>query len=298
MCKMCIFARIVFIFAVIAAAIFLWNEAHGAEPSVRINEIAWMGTETSANDEWMELFNASDTAVDLAGWQLRAQDGSPDIMLGGMIPAGGYMLLERTDDSTIPTIAAHQIYTGSLGNDGEILELVDAQGLVQDTIEASGGWPAGDKTTKGTRERGGSGSAWHTGPAGGTPRAKNSSSVPPPPAAQEEEENIVLTQTYQEPAENAPSQQNNPITPTQNNNERVNETYTARTSEKNPSPASTPSILAGIGTNSGDGFAHDLQKNSMTPGIPPFFIAGGIVLALVITLSIGIVLAGQDKKTI
>ena len=37
---------------------------------VVINEVAWGGTEASPYDEWIELFNASDETVDLAGWIL------------------------------------------------------------------------------------------------------------------------------------------------------------------------------------------------------------------------------------
>ena len=76
---------------------------------VVLNEIAWMGTLTSANDEWIELFNDTGGDVNLAGWTLAATDGTPSIALSGTIPAGGYFLLERTDDSTVPSVAADQI---------------------------------------------------------------------------------------------------------------------------------------------------------------------------------------------
>ena len=90
---------------------------------VVLNEIAWMGTLTSASDEWIELFNNSGADIDLAGWTLTAADGTPSIVLSGTIPAGGHFLLERTDDSTIPAVPADQIYTGALTNSGEVLEL-------------------------------------------------------------------------------------------------------------------------------------------------------------------------------
>jgi hypothetical protein len=35
---------------------------------VVISEIAWMGTSTSANDEWIELYNNSASPVSLSGW--------------------------------------------------------------------------------------------------------------------------------------------------------------------------------------------------------------------------------------
>jgi hypothetical protein len=57
---------------------------------VVINEIAWMGTATSANDEWIELYNASSTAISLTDWTLSASDGTPDITLSGTIASKSY----------------------------------------------------------------------------------------------------------------------------------------------------------------------------------------------------------------
>lgn len=102
---------------------------------VVINEIAWMGTAADANDEWIELYNAGDVAVDLAGWTLWAQDGIPKISLSGSVPAQGYYLMERTSSSSTD-ISEDLIYTGSLENGGEILELRDAGGQLRDSVGA------------------------------------------------------------------------------------------------------------------------------------------------------------------
>ncbi|QPC48446.1 competence protein ComEA [Mangrovibacillus cuniculi] len=117
---------------------------------VVINEIAWMGTTASYADEWVELHNTSSSAVDLSGWTLASQDGSLSVQLSGTIPAGGYYLLERTDDTTIPDKQANLIYSGSLDNTGEILSLKDASGTIIDSVDA---WHAGDNTSKATMER-------------------------------------------------------------------------------------------------------------------------------------------------
>ena len=87
-----------------------------ASQSIVINEIAWMGTENSSNDEWIELYNNSEADIDLTGWVLEAADETPSISLEGTITAGGYFLLERTDDSSVTGIAADQIYVGALEN--------------------------------------------------------------------------------------------------------------------------------------------------------------------------------------
>jgi cardiolipin synthase len=96
--------------------------AHRAGEVV-INEVAWMGTAASTYDEWIELKNNTDQDVDLNGWTLAAEDGTPSIALTGTIPANGYYLLERTDDTTVNNIPADQIYTGDLNNSSEVLIL-------------------------------------------------------------------------------------------------------------------------------------------------------------------------------
>jgi phosphatidylserine/phosphatidylglycerophosphate/cardiolipin synthase-like enzyme len=93
---------------------------------VVINEVAWAGTPASHYDEWIELYNNTDREVDLRGWLLTAADGIPAVQLTGVIPAHGFYLLERTDDSTVANIPADQIYTGALENTGETLYLYGA----------------------------------------------------------------------------------------------------------------------------------------------------------------------------
>ncbi len=125
--------------------------------SVVINEIAWMGTSFSANDEWIELFNVTNVPISLEGWTLSSLTGSspdPKITLSGSIPAQGYIILERTDDTTISDIQAFKIYTGALNDTGEALELRDNNGNMVDSIpKADKGWFAGDKNSRASMER-------------------------------------------------------------------------------------------------------------------------------------------------
>ena len=97
-----------------------------------INEIAWSGTLASAFDEWIELHNPNDFAIPLDGWRL-TDGGDIDFLLVGFINPLGYYLLERTDDTTISSLNADQIYTGSLRNSGEVLHLYSASGALVDT---------------------------------------------------------------------------------------------------------------------------------------------------------------------
>ena len=120
---------------------------------VVINEIAWAGTAASPSDEWIELYNTTGAAIDLTGWILSF--GETGIQLGSVeddtlelrsttIEAGGYFLLERTDDETVSDIVADVLYKGGLSNSGVAIELRNAAGELVDRIDSvEEGWPAG-----------------------------------------------------------------------------------------------------------------------------------------------------------
>lgn len=141
-----------------------------------VNEIAWMGGADSASDEWVELYNNGTTSQDLSGWTLSIE-GKKTIALVGQIGASGFYLIERTDDNSVPNIAADLVasFGTGLSNAGAILSLKDSQGLVIDRADGSDNWKIGggeiigDNNTKATANRTGSG--WATGTA--TPRAVN-----------------------------------------------------------------------------------------------------------------------------
>ena len=162
---------------------------------VVINEIAWMGTQFSSNDEWIELYNNTDQNIDLNNWTIKSKDETPNIVLTGVILSNSFYLLERTDDSAISDILADQIYTGALGNEGEYLELRDAQNNLIDEVDCANDWFAGDNENKTTMERidtlsaGSNIENWannaqeikngldaESNPINGTPKTKNSAS--------------------------------------------------------------------------------------------------------------------------
>lgn len=168
--------------------------------SIIINEVAWMGTLSDANHEWIELYNPGTSDVNITGWRLQAADGTPDILLSGIIQAGGYFLLERNQLAT--SVSADQIYTGALGNGppGETLQLFNNSSptpILIDTVNYPDGnpWPRGDNTTKCTMERIGplldEFASWVTSPPNtiaqdnsgnnicGSPRSQNSQFITP-----------------------------------------------------------------------------------------------------------------------
>ena len=140
---------------------------------VRINEIAWMGTALSGANEWIELANEGDAVVDLSGWKIVAEDGSPSITLLGTIAPNGYFLIERTDDTTVLDIPADEIasFGKGLSNGGETLYLKNASDTTIDTVSGGVDWAniGGNNSTKETAQRTSLG--WVTGTP--TPRMQN-----------------------------------------------------------------------------------------------------------------------------
>ena len=172
---------------------------------VVINEIAWAGTAAGASDEWIELYNPTEDDIDLSGWTLRFGERAirfADVEAGALdirrteIEAGGYFLLERTDDTSVANVEADVIYRGGLSNAGVDLQLLDAEGhIVDEALFSEGGWPAG--TSSGAQPPYASmervdahATEWRTndgvirdgldaegGPINGTPGAENAATV-------------------------------------------------------------------------------------------------------------------------
>lgn len=153
---------------VVLSLFLFFNFAYAED--ILINEIAWMGTETSANDEWIELYNPSSSDISLENYILLL--GEKEIPLKGTIKANGFFILERTDETTLPQIKADLIYTGSMKNTGMKISLKEE--VLIDEVNFENGWTVGDNTTKQTAERTESG--WQTSSlVGGSPLAKNTS---------------------------------------------------------------------------------------------------------------------------
>ncbi|MEK7192053.1 MAG: lamin tail domain-containing protein [Patescibacteria group bacterium] len=167
-----------------------------------INEVAWMGSANSSNDEWIELKNNSYLEIDISNYQLIDKEEKIKVNLSGKLSGGGFYLLERTDDNSIPKVDADQIYSGALENAGEGLRLFDGNCNLIDEVFASPDWPAGDNNYKWTMARAADFS-WHNGDYG-TPKSENTlvakaivsaSSAPAPqsqPAASEASPNPSL----------------------------------------------------------------------------------------------------------
>ncbi len=156
---------------------FATNQSPNRQKTI-INEIAWMGTTESANNEWIELKNISGNEINLNGWQLIDQGEQIKITFenNDKISANSFYLLERTDDNSVANIKADKIYTGALSNTNEGLRLFDNQCNLIDEVLANSDWQVGDNSEKRTMERDLNGFNWHTSSIiNGTPKKENSS---------------------------------------------------------------------------------------------------------------------------
>jgi hypothetical protein len=152
---------------------------------IRISEIAWMGTEISTSDEWIELENTGSDSVSLSGWTLVALDDVPTLTLTGSIAGYGTYLIERTDDTSVPHITADLVssFGSGIENGGETLVLRDAGGVERDRVVGEDAWSTigGENESKMTPQR--TGDSWVT--ATPTPRALTTA---PPHSSHKEEE--------------------------------------------------------------------------------------------------------------
>jgi len=148
-----------------------------------INEVAWMGSKNSHNDEWIELKNISNKDINMKGWSLVDNGEQINITFNDLIIKSGQIaLLERTDDNKVPFIKADLIYSGALANNSEELYLFNNNCELEDYVSAMPSWPAGDNVERKTMERNGDFS-WHTYSENGymniwgTPKEENSERI-------------------------------------------------------------------------------------------------------------------------
>lgn len=176
---------------IIALALVVASNVWGQDPTLRLSEVAWAGTEASHYDEWFEVVNDGTVAVDTTGWYLlldlddkgpeedariyltfdKGATQTPDgeLGIGVVLEPGWYGLFERTDDTAVSNRLADGIYTGGLRNTGVLsLSLVNPDGRVVDRVPESGDfadavWPWGSNEAEGkpTMSRSEDGS-WHT----------------------------------------------------------------------------------------------------------------------------------------
>ncbi len=113
--------------------------------SIVINEIMCDPPSGQKADEYIELYNRTGAPVSLVGWKMRG-GVDLDFPAGTTIPAGGYLVVAAST-STIqahyPAVTVVGDWSGSLGNDGDLIRLIDATGNLADEVDykVGGDWP-------------------------------------------------------------------------------------------------------------------------------------------------------------
>lgn len=119
---------------------------------VVISEIAWAGSGDSASDEWLELYNNTDTPITLTNWSIDDDNGAQTYLLQGTIAGHSYYLIESREIAT--SITADLVKSTSLSNAGDSLALKDANQNIIDTVNGNSGvWFAGSNTAHASMER-------------------------------------------------------------------------------------------------------------------------------------------------
>jgi len=180
---------------------------------VVINEVAWMGTEASYSDEWIELYNTTDSSIDIGNWSIYGADtgeclnfSKADDSITTTIPAYDYLIYANDSASVNAPVGTSiaDIWDTTIGmntsSPGQIIlyNAPNCDGNVIDTAnQATGDWFAGDSGDRKTMERkiptgsGTDSSNWDTNnpitasngldasdnPISGTPKCRNSAST-------------------------------------------------------------------------------------------------------------------------
>lgn len=158
----------------------------GGGGKIVINEIQYNPARNADSEDWIELFNDSNQATALDGWELRDENSSFPFPAGTTVQPGEYLVLCNdlaAFSAQFPTVttAIGDLGFGLSGN-GERIELHASDGL-HDTVEYddSSPWPTGPDGDGTTLELifpgsdNASSSAWsESSVLGGTPGQKNS----------------------------------------------------------------------------------------------------------------------------
>ncbi len=179
----------------------------GAQASVFISEIAWMGTEESGTCEWIELYNSGPDTVDLSSWSMRidnpgstktiAFNEAGSVRYSGIASQGFYLLARKSTSCSPPVADTLVDWLGSFGNgisnEGAKITLFAGSEEIDSVNALELGWKdsgVGGKNTSPKKTPQYTGTGWFE--ADPTPRATNK--APEAPELEEPEEEPTPTE--------------------------------------------------------------------------------------------------------
>lgn len=116
---------------------------HADGPSVVFNELMWMGSSVSSADEWIEVHNLTEQAVDLSGWTITKRSNGAEVPMltiptGKIISPLGYFVISNyanTSTSSVLSVVPDYVTTDvALSNSALQLRLYNA---VQQLIDVA-----------------------------------------------------------------------------------------------------------------------------------------------------------------
>ena len=116
---------------------------------VVINEIHYNAASTQDSDDWVELYNPNDYAVDMSYWFFSDSDDAHRYYFapGSLLAEGGFRVLVRKPEdfaSVYPTVSVAEGPIGfGFAGSGELLRLFNAQGQLVDSVryDDQSPWP-------------------------------------------------------------------------------------------------------------------------------------------------------------
>ncbi len=121
--------------------------------AVVINEINWGASNGNGNDEWIELFNTTNSPIDLTNWVVDNLGGggptAPITIPSGVIPANGYFIISALNQAGSRINVSSDFVTTaiSLNSAGEQLTLKNSSDFTIDIANDTGAWFAGSVST-------------------------------------------------------------------------------------------------------------------------------------------------------
>jgi hypothetical protein len=107
-----------------------------------INELHYKPADKTSLEEFIELHNPGDTALDLADWHL---NGAVTYIFppNTSLPAGGYLTIGENPAVLLAKFGVTGLgpWTGKLASTGETIELRDAAGVLRDSVTYGAGFP-------------------------------------------------------------------------------------------------------------------------------------------------------------
>lgn len=124
------------------ALFVLGFDANAQNNKVIINEIQTSGA--SSDDEFIELYNTGDSAVDISTWSIQYKGGTgtsyykKNFVNGNKIPAKGYFLIAHGGSGNYSGATPYDMsWSQSLSSAGGIIFLVDDQVLLNSSVKTS-----------------------------------------------------------------------------------------------------------------------------------------------------------------